>query len=180
MSYLRKGLLIGLCLAVTLTMSTGCARKKKQQPAIQPDLNASSTPANEVTTGTGQPDVDQDKLAFSRAGVKPVYFDYNSYALRPDALATLKTNAEAFKTGEIANAYIQIEGHCDERGTQEYNLALGEKRALAARDYLIKLGVSGDRIITISYGEEDPADPGHTESSWALNRRAEFNKAAKP
>ena len=179
MSYLRKGLLITLCIAVTLTVSTGCARKKKQA-AIQPDLNSGSTnTAAETTTGSGLPEVDSDKLVFANAGVKAVYFDYNSYALRPDALSTLKVNAEAFK-GTLANYYIQIEGHCDERGTQEYNLALGEKRALAARDYLIKLGVSGDRIITISYGEEDPADPGHTESAWALNRRAEFNKAAKP
>lgn len=175
MSYLRKGSLITLCMLVALTASTGCKHGGKKQQPIQPALNTSTTPT-ESTTGTGLPGIDQEGLTFSSAGVRPIYFDYDSYALRPDALATLKANSEVFK-GALAGAYIQIEGHCDERGTQEYNLALGEKRALAARDYLTKLGVSGDRIITISYGEEAPADPGHNEAAWALNRRCEFNKA---
>jgi peptidoglycan-associated lipoprotein len=176
MSYLRKGTFITLCLALALTASTGCKSKKNKQQPIQPALS-DSTSTTEVTSNPNElPNIDQDRLAFQNAGVRPIYFDYNSYALRPDALATLKTNSEKFKT-ELQNAYIQIEGHCDERGTQEYNLALGEKRALAARDYLTKLGVSGDRIVTISYGEEAPADPGHSESAWALNRRCEFNKA---
>lgn len=112
---------------------------------------------------------------FSDAGLEPVYFDYDSFSLRSDALATLGRNADKIK--QVPGVIIQIEGHCDERGTQEYNLALGEKRALATRSQLIKLGVSGDRIITISYGEEDPADPGHSESAWARNRRCEFNRA---
>ena len=90
-------------------------------------------------------------------------------------METLKRNAEIIK--QMPNSVIQIEGHCDERGTQQYNLALGERRALAVRDYLIRLGISGDRLVTISYGEEDPADPGHSESAWAKNRRAEFNRA---
>ncbi|MCC6795210.1 MAG: OmpA family protein [Candidatus Hydrogenedentes bacterium] len=161
---------------MALTASTGCKSKKNAQQPIQPALNDSNP--NESTTITGQPNVDLEGLNFASAGVRPVYFDYDSYALRPDALSTLKTNAEVFK-GQLAGAIIQVEGHCDERGTQEYNLALGEKRALAARDYLTKLGVSGDRIVTISYGEEAPADPGHNESSWALNRRCEFNKATR-
>jgi peptidoglycan-associated lipoprotein len=69
---------------------------------------------------------------------------------------------------------IQIEGHCDERGSNEYNLALGERRAVSAKLYLIRLGVKGDRLSTISYGEEMPADPGHTEEAWAKNRRCHF------
>ena len=73
---------------------------------------------------------------------------------------------------------IQIEGHCDERGTQEYNLALGERRALAVRGHLMKLGISGERLLTISYGEESPASAGHSEEAWQQNRRSEFNKAA--
>ena len=175
MSYLRKGSLITICLALALTASMGCKSKKNKQQPIQPKLNDSAG-TTETTTGTGQPNVDLDTLNFATAGVKAIYFDYDSYALRPDALSTLKTNSDVFK-GQLASAVIQVEGHCDERGTQEYNLALGEKRALASRDYLTKLGVSGDRIVTISYGEEAPADPGHSESSWALNRRCEFNKA---
>jgi peptidoglycan-associated lipoprotein len=77
----------------------------------------------------------------------------------------------------VPSVIVQVEGHCDERGTQEYNLALGEKRALATREHLIKLGIPADRIITISYGEEMPAIQGGGESAWAQNRRCEFNKA---
>ncbi|MCH7960090.1 MAG: peptidoglycan-associated lipoprotein Pal [Candidatus Hydrogenedentes bacterium] len=121
-------------------------------------------------------DLDVESMLFSPAtGLQAVYFDYNQYDLRQDALDTLRMNAEKIKAAP--GVVIQIEGHCDERGTQEYNLALGEKRALATRSHLINLGVSGDRLITISYGEEDPADSGHTESAWAKNRRCQFNRA---
>jgi len=75
---------------------------------------------------------------------------------------------------ENPNFDILIEGHCDERGTEEYNLALGEKRALAARDYIVGFGIAKDRISVISYGEERPADPRHNEEAWAKNRRAHF------
>jgi peptidoglycan-associated lipoprotein len=74
---------------------------------------------------------------------------------------------------------ITIEGHCDERGTAEYNLALGERRAVAARNYLVSLGLTADRIKTVSYGKEFPFDPAHTESAWAKNRRAHFVVTAK-
>ncbi|MCC6694229.1 MAG: peptidoglycan-associated lipoprotein Pal [Candidatus Hydrogenedentes bacterium] len=178
MKHLRNGLLLATCLVMAVALSTGC-KSKKQQP-IQPDLApaTSSTAGAEDTTGTGLPDVDQESLIFTTPeGVRPIYFDYDSYTLRPDALETLSHNAEVLKG--YPNVYVQIEGHCDERGTQDYNLALGEKRALATRDHLIRLGISGDRMITISYGEEDPADPGHSEDAWAKNRRCEFNKANK-
>lgn len=109
--------------------------------------------------------------------IKTVYFDYDSYALHTDALKRLRDNA-AILTGGRRTAEIQIEGHCDERGTQEYNLALGEQRALAVRHHLAKLGVDASRMTTISYGEERPADNGHSEMSYALNRRCEFNVTA--
>lgn len=178
MKHLRNGMLLATCLVMAVALSTGC--KSKKQTPIQPDLGptTSSTSGAETTSGTGQPDLDQESLVFdSIDGVRPVYFDYDSYTLRPDALQTLSHNADVLK--QYANVYVQIEGHCDERGTQDYNLALGEKRALATRDHLIRLGISGDRMITISYGEEDPADPGHSESAWAKNRRCEFNSAKK-
>ena len=106
-----------------------------------------------------------------------VFFDTDSSTVREDGRQTLNRQAEWLK--KYGNYQITIEGHCDERGTQEYNLALGEKRALAVRDYFIKLGVGGDRHVTISYGEERPANPGHDEAAWSKNRRCEFNKAAK-
>jgi peptidoglycan-associated lipoprotein len=104
-----------------------------------------------------------------------VYFDFDSFALRSDALATLSRNADIIKS--IPGAIVQIAGHCDERGTSEYNFALGEKRALSVREHLMRLGVSGDRMLTISYGEERPAEMGSNESAWAKNRRAEFAQA---
>lgn len=134
--------------------------------------NSESTTNRENLPG----DMDIESMLFSPAtGLQVVYFDYNQYDLRQDALDTLRMNAEKIKAAP--GVVIQIEGHCDERGTQEYNLALGEKRALATRSHLINLGVSGDRLITISYGEEDPADSGHSESAWAKNRRCQFNRA---
>ncbi len=168
-------------LALTLVAIGGC--KGKKETPIDPDLVADdgasvSGPEDGGGIGDELPDVDLEKLLFdpnSESGLKPVYFDFDSFTLRPDALATLRDNAEKIK--KVPEVMIQIEGHCDERGTQEYNLALGEKRALAARQHLMKLGVSGQRLITISYGEEDPAVPGHDESAWKWNRRCEFNKA---
>jgi peptidoglycan-associated lipoprotein len=101
-----------------------------------------------------------------------VYFDYDSSELRPDTTATLRENAGWLKSrGEVT---VAVEGHCDERGTIEYNLALGERRANAVRDYLADLGVPRDRVRVVSYGEERPARPGHDESAWSMNRRAEF------
>ncbi len=119
-------------------------------------------PATEKTGGEGQPNLDLEKLLFtpgSQYGLETIYFDFDSSSLRPDAIATLQKNAEKIK--QVPGVIIQLAGHCDERGTQEYNLALGERRALAVRDYLIKLGIPGERLVTISYGEEFPADPGH-------------------
>jgi len=159
-------------LAMALTL-TGCKRNKDTQ--IDPGMTPSNTTGTEATSGDGLPEFSEDMLFTEASGLQKVYFDYDSFDLRPDSLATLKENAEKIK--QVPGVVIQIEGHCDERGTQEYNLALGEKRALATRSHLINLGVSGDRLITISYGEEDPADQGHSETSWGKNRRCEFNRA---
>jgi len=109
----------------------------------------------------------------SKYGMNTIYFDFDSSAIRSDAMAVLRANAEAIN--KVPGKMIQIAGHCDSRGTQEYNLALGERRALAVRSYLIQVGVSGERLTTISYGAESPAVPGNNESAWAKNRRAEFN-----
>jgi peptidoglycan-associated lipoprotein len=101
-----------------------------------------------------------------------IYFDYDQYDLTPEALQALAVNASVLKA--YPEAKIIIEGHCDERGTVEYNLALGEKRASAAREYLTSLGVNPAQISTISYGKERPVDSRHTEEAWSKNRRAEF------
>jgi peptidoglycan-associated lipoprotein len=174
----RVGAIAFVALLAVVVAGTGCKRGNKGEidTGFTPETDSGSGGAFEETTGEGLPNIDMENAMFESAeGVQPVYFDYDSYALRPDALETLRMNAEKLK--QIPNVIVQIEGHCDERGTQEYNLALGERRALAVREHLIRLGISGDRMVTISYGEEDPADPGHTEAAWAMNRRSEFNRA---
>jgi peptidoglycan-associated lipoprotein len=99
-----------------------------------------------------------------------VLFDYDSSVLDPAATQTLDGQAAWLK--QYPDVIVTIEGHADERGTREYNLALGDRRANAVKNYLLALGVSGDRLLTISYGEERPADPTHNEAAWAENRRA--------
>jgi len=109
---------------------------------------------------------------FESSLLKDIHFDFDKYDIRLGDAEILKENAALLK--KYPNVKIQIEGHCDERGTNEYNLALGERRANSAKEYLISLGISPDRISTISYGEERPLDPGHNEEAWAKNRRAHF------
>jgi peptidoglycan-associated lipoprotein len=104
--------------------------------------------------------------------LKDIHFNFDRYDIRPGDAQILKENAGLLM--KYSSVKIQIEGHCDERGTREYNLALGERRANSARNYLVSLGLSADRISTISYGEEKPADPGHNEEAWAKNRRGHF------
>ena len=102
--------------------------------------------------------------------IKDIHFNFDKYDIRPGDTEILKENAALLT--KHPSVKIQIEGHCDERGTIEYNLALGERRANSTKQYLISLGISSDRISTISYGEERPSDPGHNEEAWAKNRRA--------
>ena len=99
-----------------------------------------------------------------------VYFDYDSSDILDSQRTTLEAKAAWMKANP--NAKLTIEGHCDERGTSEYNLALGDRRAARAKSFLKKLGVSSDRMDTVSYGEEKPAVVGHTEEAWSKNRRA--------
>ena len=117
--------------------------------------------------------VQDAETARLQAGLDAIYFDYDRSTLRPDAAATLKAHAEKIRSFP-AWAAITVEGHCDERGTEEYNLALGDRRADAVKRYLVTLGVPGDRIRTVSYGELKPKQQGHDESAWQWNRRAEF------
>lgn len=163
-------------LALLLVCSTGCHGKKKPIKGLGDDA-AKGAEGSEFSDGLNT-SINQEDLLFDRnspSGLELVYFDTNKYTLRPDAREALKRNAEKIK--QTPGVIVQIEGHCDERNTQEYNLALGEKRALAVRTYLVQLGVSGDRLLTISYGEESPIALGHDEESWRQNRRCEFNRA---
>ena len=108
---------------------------------------------------------------------QPVFFALDSSDIDSAGQQTLNTNAEILK--KYGTWVITIEGHADERGTAEYNLALGERRAMSARTYLVSLGISGDRLRTVSYGKEFPFDPGHSEAAWEKNRRAQFVLTSK-
>ncbi|MBM4277787.1 MAG: peptidoglycan-associated lipoprotein Pal [Deltaproteobacteria bacterium] len=114
---------------------------------------------------------------FESGLLKPIFFDFDKYDIRPADTEILKGNSALLK--KFPNVKIQIEGHCDERGTNEYNLALGERRANSTKKYLTSLGITADRVSTISYGEEKPFDPGHNEEAWAKNRRSHFLITAK-
>jgi peptidoglycan-associated lipoprotein len=109
---------------------------------------------------------------FESSLLKSIHFDFDKYDIRPGDAEILKGNSALLK--KFPKVKIQIEGHCDERGTNEYNLALGERRANSTKKYLNSLGIAADRISTISYGEEKPLDSGHNEDAWAKNRRAHF------
>ena len=114
---------------------------------------------------------DNELGAKSSGPLKTIYFDFDKSNLSAQAQQTLKENADWIKSNP--GQRVSLEGHCDERGTNEYNMALGQRRAKSAQDYLRNLGVPADRLSTISYGEEVPADPGHNEAAWAKNRRVE-------
>jgi peptidoglycan-associated lipoprotein len=109
--------------------------------------------------------------------LKPVFFGLDSADLDSDGQAIAQANAELLK--RYPSWAITIEGHCDERGTAEYNLALGERRAVAVKTYLVSLGISPDRLRTVSYGKEFPFDPAHSEGAWSKNRRGHFVITAK-
>jgi peptidoglycan-associated lipoprotein len=156
-----------LFVALASLLFVGCAK----QPAEQTTEPAPATTSSSSSSGVTETEVKED-VSYKVSDLTRVYFDFDSYVLSAKARRTLAQNAEVMKA--IPGLKIRVEGHCDERGSDEYNLALGERRAQAAMNYMATLGVSASRMSTISYGEEKPLDPGHDESSWSKNRRAEF------
>jgi len=167
---IRKRML-WIAVLVALTAMAGCGGKKATEtpPPVEPTDNTPTENVQDIPAPTPDP-ATSDQLDFS--AISDAYFDFDSYSLTSEAKSTLEANARELKRATGGN--ITIEGHCDERGTQAYNLALGEKRANAAKEFLVALGVSGSRISTVSYGKERPFDDGNDESAWAKNRRAHF------
>lgn len=178
-----KGMIVAL--GVVALMAAGCAKEevvKKDEPVAQEQTVKQQEPAKPVETAA--PPVEQKQetpkqeeataaKASEAVALETVYFDFDKSDLRQDARDALSKNAEALMK-KIADAKVKIEGNCDERGSDEYNLALGDRRAKSAAKYLETLGVKADRISTISYGKEKPAVQGHDEAAWAKNRRDEF------
>ena len=135
-------------------------------------------PVSEPVTVPGEP-IPEDAIGSKSlddlnrdSPLQPVFFELDRSDLSAEAQQILQANAGVLK--QYATWQITVEGHCDERGSAEYNLALGERRALAARDYLVSLGIAANRVRTVSYGKEFPFDPGHTDAAWRKNRRAHF------
>jgi len=147
----------------------GCGKKPPPPPPETP-VDTTQPVVKDTTPVEPTPPPPPPKLQQSQ--LKTVYFDFDKYNLRSDAKAALDADFNLLQ--QFPDVIVKIEGHCDERGTVEYNLSLGEKRAKAAQDYLVGLGIDPDRISIISYGKERPVDPGHTETAWGKNRRAEF------
>lgn len=184
----RFPLLIALLVLLSPALLLSACGGKKRGPAVATGPGGSSTGSE---TGTGQPvdsgpdirSVDpegasgEDFAVSDPSGeggpLEDIHFDYDQAELTDQARAMLERHAQWIKSH--AAAKVRVEGHCDERGTVEYNLALGERRAQTTREYLVSLGVAGDRLATVSYGKERPLDTGTTESAYARNRRAHFS-----
>jgi peptidoglycan-associated lipoprotein len=150
--------------------SNGAGAADERPPAPPAVPLDSGVRSSAIGAGSVQQINDSDAL-------KPVLFLYDSDELDEAAKKVLSSNAEMLKANRTW--IVTVEGHCDERGSAEYNLALGDRRALAAKNYLVTLGIAADRLRTVSYGKEFPFDPGHEEASWAKNRRAHFLLTAK-
>jgi peptidoglycan-associated lipoprotein len=170
---------------------------KKKPPVARPGPSTTTaTPADpsrppappepvpETTAIPREPTITEDPLTSGdldainkNSPFQPVFYVLDSFEVDGPGQQALNTNAGILK--KYPTWVITIEGHCDERGTAEYNLALGEKRALAAKTYLVSLGVPADRLRTVSYGKEFPFDPGHEEGAWSKNRRAHFVVTSK-
>src|ERR1051326_1253177 len=176
---------------VTLALVPACRSKKTVEPVTAP-TTVSETPAPNVAPPTVAPtpvpephdfvqekpvqeealpsDIEElNRVAQQRGYIADAFFAYDESTLSADAQSALSTSANWLKKNPQYN--LLIEGHCDERGTEQYNLALGDRRANTAKEYLATLGVDSARIRTVSYGEERPFGPGHDESAWAKNRR---------
>ena len=170
--FLRFIVVAGICL--TLVAFLGCAQKAavKDEGAGEQKAVAQGSAGGEKQPGTGMEK--QKKPAEAAAGYEwsNIYFDFDKSLIKKDAQSVLKKHAAWLKANNAVK--ITVAGNCDERGTAEYNLALGQRRANAASKYLVDLGIAKKRIKTVSYGKEKPVDPGHNEEAWAKNRRDEF------
>lgn len=181
----RKWMAAAWIVALAATLVVGCGPKEEPPVEPPPPVEPSVEAPKEVPPPVEPPTVEDEKALIDEEidvinkrireeglMVLDVYFDYDKYDLKPEARTALQRNAAFMREND--GLVFAVEGHCDERGTNEYNLALGERRANAARDYLTSLGVNGGSMRTVSYGEERPDCTEHHEGCWSRNRRAHF------
>ena len=151
---------------------TETARPPAPPPPVSEPAPVPPVPVTDDAVGSKSlDDINRD------SPLKPLFYGLDQSEVDSPGQQVLQANADVLK--KYSSWQVTVEGHCDERGTAEYNLALGERRAVAARNYLVSLGIAADRIKTVSYGKEFPFDPAHTEAAWAKNRRAQFVVTAK-
>ncbi len=158
-------------LIVCVVSLVGC-HPKKMRPIETPEKEAKPPIEKAIKEEPAEKPVKPIQPSEAEEALKDIHFQYDKYNLTDEAAGIIAANAEYLM--KHPEAKILIEGNCDERGTEEYNLALGEKRALAARDYLVRFGIERSRISIVSYGEERPLDPAGDEEAWAKNRRDHF------
>lgn len=187
---MKRGILV-LVLSLMVVFPLGCAKKMVEKPvSVQPEqiqpLEEVKPPEEGKVVGMKEEAITEEELArqqkiqieetlkeeMAKFENEDIHFDFDKYYIRPDAAEILKKKAQWLK--EHPEVHLLIEGHCDERGTEEYNLALGERRANSAKEFLVNLGIDPKRISVISYGEERPVDPRSCEEAWAKNRRDHF------
>jgi peptidoglycan-associated lipoprotein len=167
--------LVVLSLALALAVLGGCSKKP---PVVTETAPVEQAPVERIAEAPKPEPVapkgpDYDSLEPSKYGIEDVFFGYDKYELDDAQMGVLNKNARILKDAGVT---VMVAGHCDERGTIEYNLALGEKRAKIVRDYLVSLGVSASKVKLTSYGESRPFNAGQTEADWAQNRRAHFER----
>lgn len=189
-----KALLTSLVLVLAVIVPACKTTKKPIKPETTTTVAQSTAPDIPTVTDTGTPvtpntdfvdksaepteetvpaDIEQlNTWARTKGYIKDAFFSYDESTLDADAQSALTSSATWLKSKDGASYNLLVQGHCDERGTEQYNLALGDRRANIAKDYLVTLGVDAGRIRTVSYGEERPFEEGHDEASWAQNRRA--------
>jgi peptidoglycan-associated lipoprotein len=178
---MKKVFILCLVLSLALAFSLSCRKKVQELPPPPPSVKEQPA-AEKVDEGAKvvKPALSEEEIFASKTldqvnqemPLSMIYFDFDKYFIREDAKPVLDSDATWLK--KFRAAKVLIEGHCDERGTEDYNLALGERRAQSTQQYLISLGVSPERVKIISYGKSQPLDPGHDEFAWAKNRRAQF------
>ena len=161
-----------LCFALVVSVAIGAALMvegcgKKPRPSTEV-VKAEPSPPPSTPPGPEKP-AEEPRV---EVVLEDVFFDYDKHNLRTDALMTMERNASTLSSN--SSVRVLLEGHCDERGTVEYNLALGDRRAQSAKNYLLQFGIDASRLSTISYGEEKPFAQGHDESGWSKNRRVHF------
>ena len=174
---MRSNLKLAVLLSTALLAlaAVGCAKKAPAPPPAPPTQQTPTpTPVPTPTPAPTPTPTPTPSSTVTVSDLKTIYFPLDSYSLDDASRTVLDANARLLR--DRTDLAVRIEGHCDERGTVEYNMSLGEKRAESVRDYLVAAGVGQSRLSTISYGKERPIVDGHDEATWSKNRRAEFSK----